>query len=81
MRCPNPDHICGFCKEFDRDGAKPDYQELGMGRCHGFDQDATSPARYDAWDHKCVLFVRDVKNRAARSRFVDECRLREPAQP
>lgn len=51
--------------------AEPQYADLGMGCCHGYDQDATSPKRYVAWDHKCVLFVRDVRNAAARRRFVE----------
>jgi hypothetical protein len=76
MRCPNPDHICGFCKEFSRQDAEPQYTELGMGCCHGFDQDDNSPKRYVAWGHKCVLFVRDIKNRAARGRFVVAQRTR-----
>lgn len=70
MRCPNSDHICGYCSEFTRQDVEPQYQELGMGRCHGFDQDETSPAPYIAWDCKCVLFVRDLKNSKARTRFV-----------
>jgi hypothetical protein len=76
MRCPNPDHICGFCTEFTVKDAEPEYAELGMGRCHGFDQDLASPVRYVAWDHKCVLFVRDVRNKAARGSFVEEQRAK-----
>jgi hypothetical protein len=74
MRCPNPDHICGYCTEFTVKDAEPEYAELGMGRCHGYEQDVTSPKRYVVWDEKCILFVRDKRNIAARRRFVEERR-------
>jgi hypothetical protein len=76
MRCPNPDHICGFCTEFTMKDAEPEYAELGMGRCHGYDQDAMSPKRYVVWDEKCILFVRDKRNQGARRQFVDQQRAK-----
>ncbi|MGZ7030178.1 MAG: hypothetical protein ACXVG9_12705 [Terriglobales bacterium] len=74
MPCANPDEICGFCVDFTRRDAEPQYTALGMGRCHGYDNGETSPVRYVAWSESCVLFDKDKANVHARRQFVNKCR-------
>lgn len=56
--------ICGFCADYTKKGAEPQYTELGLGRCYGHGQNP--PARYVAWNATCGSFRSSANAASAR---------------